>query len=135
MKYFVSNPPLQCFMNQSTWLKGALANGTPVGVLWHDTAAGNPYIHRYVQPDDNAPDRKKLLNILGINKYNNDWNHIEYQSGVNLFIGKLADGSIGTVQVGPLTTYPWGCGKGAKGSCNGYVVSNGTSYWSDKFWI
>ena len=58
MKYTDKNPPIQCFMRQSSWYKGA---GTvPVrGVLWNSTGANNTWLKRYVKPDDNAPDIQK----------------------------------------------------------------------------
>lgn len=135
MKYSDANPPAQCFMRQSTWFDGALQNGRPVGILWHDTGAGNPTLKRYVQPDDDAPDRDYWLNKLGKNLYNNDWNHIYHEAGLNCWIGRFADGTVGTVQVGPWTTHAWGCGGGNKGSCNGYVCVNGNVSWVDPFWI
>lgn len=117
MKYTTQTPPMQCFMRQSTWYKGA---GTvPVrGVLWHCTGANNPMLKRYVQPDDNAPDRVELLKLLGTNSYRNDWNHIARQAGVHAWIGKLASGEVTTVQVGPWDKKAWGCSSGKKGSCN-----------------
>ncbi|MCM1232187.1 MAG: peptidoglycan recognition protein family protein [Ruminococcus flavefaciens] len=117
MKYTKSNPPMQCFMRQSTWYKGA---GTvPVrGVLWHSTGANNPNLKRYVQPDDTATDRAELLKLLGTNTGRNDWNHIEHQAGVHAWIGKLASGEVTTVQAGPWDKKAWGCASGAKGSCN-----------------
>ena len=136
MKYSDANPPAQCFMNQSTWANGALKNGRPVGILWHDTAAGNPELRRYVQPDDNAPDRDEWLKKLGKNKYGNDWNHIDIETGLNCWVGKLADGTVTTVQAGPWTTHAWGCGGGSKGSCNGYTKdANGKTKWVEPFWI
>jgi hypothetical protein len=83
-------------MTQSTCYKGT-TKGTPVGILWHDTAAGNPWLSRYVQPDDNAPNRKELLAIIGKNKYNNDYNHINRNAGLNCWIGKLANGEVTTI--------------------------------------
>ena len=47
-------------MRQSTCYNGTTI-GKPVGVLWHSTGANNPWISRYVQPDDNAPDRAELI--------------------------------------------------------------------------
>lgn len=88
------------------------------GVLWHSTGANNPNIKRYVQPSDNAADRDAMLALLGVNKSKNDWNHTNRQCGMNCFIGKLADGSIATVQTMPWDYKPWGCGSGSKGSCN-----------------
>jgi hypothetical protein len=49
---------------------------TPKGVLWHSTGANNPTLKRYVQPDDNASNREQLIELIGKNSYNNDFNHI-----------------------------------------------------------
>lgn len=136
MKYSKSNPPIYCLQDQGKWLNGAEINSTPVGVLWHDTAAGNSYIKRYVQPSDNAADRDEMLELLGKNKYGNDWNHSDRVAGVNAFIGRLADNSITTVQTGPWTTAPWGCGSGTKGSCNGYIKdSKGNKIDTGTHWV
>ena len=99
---------IQCFQKNSTWYKGAKANGKPIGVLWHDTGAGNPYIKRYVQPYETDANYNEMITLLGKNKYNNDWNHIEHEAGLNAWIGKLADESIATVQAGELTKHAWG---------------------------
>ena len=125
MKYSDSNPPMVCMMTQSTCYNGT-TKGYPVGVLWHDTGAGNPWLKRYVQPDDNASNRDELLKIIGKNQYNNDFNHINRQAGLNCWVGKLADGTVSTVQTMPWDFRPWGCGSGPKGSCNG---KTGGPFW------
>ncbi len=117
MKYTANNKPLVCMMTQSTCYKGT-SKMTPKGVLWHSTGANNPTLKRYVQPDDNALDRDELLALIGKNQYNNDWNHIERQAGLNAWIGKLADGTVVSIQTMPWDFRPWGCGSGPKGSCN-----------------
>lgn len=117
MKYSESNKPLYCPQTQSTWYKGTRTQ-TPVGVLWHSTGANNPTLKRYVQPSDNASDKQYWLNLLGKNQYGNDWNHIEHEAGVNFWIGKLADGTVTSIQTAPLNYRAWGCGSGSKGSCN-----------------
>ena len=117
MKYNASNKPLVCMQTQSTCYKGT-SKMTVKGVLWHSTGANNPNLKRYVQPDDNAADKAKLLNLLGVNTYKNDWNHIDRQAGLNCWIGKLADGTVTTVQTMPWDYKPWGCGSGSRGSCN-----------------
>ena len=89
-----------------------------LGILWHDTGANNPNLKRYVQPSDNAPDREQMLELLGENQYGNDYNHASTQVGMNCWIGKLADGSVTTIQTMPWDYRPWGCGSGSKGSCN-----------------
>ena len=117
MKYNDKNKPLVCMMTQSTCYKGT-RKFAPKGVLWHSTGANNPWLKRYVQPDDKAADRSEWLNRLGKNQYNNDWNHKEVQAGLNFWIGKLADGTVAAVQTMPWDYRPWGCGSGSKGSCN-----------------
>lgn len=107
---------------QSTCYKGTQKMAIK-GVLWHSTGANNPNIKRYVQPSEIRPKedsytRDKWLQVLGKNKYNNDWNHIEHKAGVNAWVGKLADGSIASVQTMPWDFSPWGCGSGKNGSCN-----------------
>ena len=117
MKYNASNKPLVCMQTQSTCYKGT-SKMTVKGVLWHSTGANNPNLKRYVQPSDNASDRDEMLKLLGTNSYKNDWNHISHQAGLNCWIGKLADGTVATVQTMPWDYKPWGCGSGSKGSCN-----------------
>ena len=128
MKYNENNKPMVCMLTQSTCYKGT-SIGRPVGVLWHDTAGGNPYLKRYVQPSDNDPNKAKLLQLLGKNQYNNDFNHIYRQAGLNAWIGKLADGTITTVQTMPWNYRPWGCGGGSKGSCNGSASVSNSPFW------
>ena len=121
MKYTKNNKPLVCMMTQSTCYKGTRKMNV-LGVLWHSTGANNPNLRRYVQPDDNAANRAELLNLLGKNDYGNDWNHKEVQAGLNCWIGKLADGTVTTVQTMPWDYRPWGCGSGSKGSCNDHWI-------------
>ena len=117
MKYNDKNKPLVCMMTQSTCYKGT-RKFMPKGVLWHSTGANNPWLKRYVQPDDDAADRAEWLARLGKNQYANDWNHIDRQAGLNFWIGKLADGTVAAVQTMPWDYRPWGCGSGNNGSCN-----------------
>lgn len=126
---------IKCYQTHSTWYKGARAGSKPVGVLWHDTAAGNPSIKRYVQPYETDANYNEMMALLGKNKYKNDWNHIEHEAGLNAWIGLLADGSIATVQAGGWDKHPWGCGGGNKGSCNGYIKKDGKTTWVDQHWI
>ena len=122
MKYSASNKPLVCMQTQSTCYKGT-SRMTVKGVLWHSTGANNPNLKRYVQPSDVRPSadtysKADWLKVLGTNQYKNDWNHIDHQAGLNCWIGKLADGTVTTVQTMPWDYRPWGCGSGSKGSCN-----------------
>ena len=117
MKYSVNNKPLVCMQTTSRCYKNTKTM-TVKGVLWHSTAANNPYLKRYVQPSDNASDREYWLGLLGKNAHNNDWNHTDRQAGMNCWVGKLADGTVTTVQTMPWNYRPWGCGSGKNGSCN-----------------
>ena len=122
MKYSSSNKPLVCMQTQSTCYKGT-RKMTVLGVLWHSTGANNPNLKRYVQPSDTKPaadtySKAKWLEVLGTNTNKNDWNHINREAGLNCWIGKLADGTVTTVQTMPWDYRPWGCGSGSKGSCN-----------------
>lgn len=125
MKYSDKNKPIVCMQTNSTCYKGT-TQGTPVGVLWHSTGSNNPRISRYVQPGADDPNYAALINKIGKNRYNNDWNHIDIQAGLNAWIGKLADGTVATVQTMPWNYRPWGCGSGPKGSCNG---KTGGPFW------
>lgn len=111
---------IKCMFINSPWYKETKADSKPIGILWHDTAGGNPNLKRYVQPYETDPNYDELIELLGKNTHGNDWNHSGRRSGVNAFIGKLADGTIATAQVGEWEMCPWGCGSGSKGSLNGY---------------
>lgn len=126
---------IKCYQTNSTWYKGARVGSKPVGVLWHDTAAGNPSLKRYVQPYETDANYNEMMALLGKNKYNNDWNHIEHEAGLNAWIGLLADGSMATIQAGGWDKHPWGCGGGNKGSCNGYIKKDGKTTWTNEHWI
>lgn len=83
----------------------------PSGIVVHSTGANNPFLKRYIGPDDG---------VLGVNKYNNHWNR-ELKSGnkcVHAFIGKVADGSVRVYQTLPWDMRCWGVGSGKKGSHN-----------------
>ncbi len=82
MKYNTGNRPMVCMQTQSVCYKGTRPM-TVRGVLWHSTGANNPNLARYVQPSDNAPDRDRMLQIIGVNRYKNDINHTTRQMGVN----------------------------------------------------
>ena len=73
----------------------------PKGVMVHSTGANNPTIKRYVQPLESDPEDNNLINVIGYNKNANDWNRSGTNACVHGFIGKLADGSIGTAQCLP----------------------------------
>lgn len=74
----------------------------PKGIMVHSTGANNPNIKRYVQPN---------VSGIGTNPNKNDWNRSGLQKCVHAFIGKLANGSIATVQTLPWNHRGWHCGK------------------------
>lgn len=81
----------------------------PSGIVVHSTGANNPYIKRYVGPDDG---------VLGKNQYNNHWNSEKATKCVHAWIGKVADGSLKVYQTLPWDHRCWGVGSGKKGSYN-----------------
>ena len=118
MKYNqYTNKPLVCMQTNSTCYKQTRQQ-TPLGILWHDTGANNPTLKRYVQPSYDDDSYDYLMNLIGVNQYGNDYNHAYIESGLNAFVGQLADGTVAAVQTMPWTYRPWGCGSGKKGSCN-----------------
>jgi len=77
---------------------------TPKGIMVHSTGANNPWLKRYVGPDDG---------LLGKNQYNNHWNQEKpggRQVCVHAFIGRLADGTIATYQTLPWNHRGWHAG-------------------------
>lgn len=90
---------------------------TPKGIMVHSTGASNPWLKRYVGPDDG---------LLGKDQYNNHWNQDKpggKQVCVHAFIGKLADGTIATYQTLPWNHRGWHCSSGWKGSGNDTHIS------------
>ncbi|WMJ87803.1 peptidoglycan recognition protein family protein [Anaerocolumna sp. MB42-C2] len=84
----------------------------PKGIMVHSTGVNNPYLSRYVGPNDG---------LLGKNRYNNHWNKDKpggRQVCVHAFIGKLANEKIATYQTLPWNYRGWHCGSGKKGSGN-----------------
>lgn len=69
----------------------------PRRIVWHSTGANNPYLRRYVGPDDG---------LLGVNKYKNYWNRpyeeMKRKIAPHGAIGKLADETIATYLLLPI---------------------------------
>lgn len=89
---------------------------TVKGIMVHSTGANNPWLKRYVGPNDGK---------LGDNKYNNHWN--TYHPGgrevcVHGFIGKLADGTIATYQTLPWDHRGWHAGGSANNTHIGFEI-------------
>lgn len=93
----------------------------PKGVMVHSTGAPNTLLRRYVQPLStdvpNAydPGREGLLQLLGTNRNQNDWNRSDITACVHAFIGKLDDGSVAAVQTLPWNHRGWHAGDGTSG--------------------
>lgn len=98
----------KCILVNNSCYKKA-SKMVPKGIVVHSTGANNPYLKRYVQPDDG---------ILGKNQYNNDWNRSGVNACVNAFIGKDKNGVVRCYQTLPFDYMPWGCASGKKGSYN-----------------
>ena len=88
---------------------------TPKGVMVHSTGANNPLVARYVQPSNNDPNRDSLQATIGGNRNANDWNNPGLDVCAHAFVGKLADGGVGTVQTLPWNHRGWHAGTGTSG--------------------
>ena len=88
---------------------------TPKGVMVHSTGANNPAVARYVQPVDTQADAASLYTVLGTNRNKNDWNNPGLDVCVHAFVGKLADGGVGSVQTLPWNHRGWHAGTGTSG--------------------
>lgn len=82
---------------------------TPRGIVVHSTGCNNPYLSRYVAPDNG---------VIGKNLYGNDWNRPGEDVCVHAFIGKDKNGAVKTVQTLPFDVCCWGVGRGYNGSYN-----------------
>ena len=121
---------LQCiFYNNKCYKAGKYIK--PTRIVVHSTGCNNTNLKRYVQPHDSQNvgmkelepakktcTREQMMALLGDNPYSNDWNRDNISVCVHAFVGKLADGSIATVQTLPWDMRCWGVGGGSKGSYN-----------------
>ena len=73
----------------------------PRGVMVHSTGAANPYLRRYLSPDDGR---------LG-EPSSRHWNQGGVGACVHAMIGKTADGSVAVYQTLPWTMRSWHCGR------------------------
>lgn len=84
----------------------------PKGMMVHSTAANNPRVSRYVPGDE----------VMGYNTNGNHWNRSGLTKCVHAFIGKFADGSVGTVQTLPWTMRGWHAGGSANNTHIGFEI-------------
>jgi len=88
----------------------------PKGIMVHSTGTNNPYLKRYIGPDDG---------LLGVNEHNNHWNKEKpdgRQVCVHAFIGKLKDGSISTYQTLPWNFRGWHSGGSTNDTYIGFEI-------------
>lgn len=112
---------------------------TPVGVLVHDTASGNPWLKRFVD----------FVDELGVNQYGNHMNSANATISMHAWIGKDKTGKVIVVETLPYDRACWGCGNGSKGSYNynpqahiqfeqaddGYEKGTSTQGYFDEMWV
>jgi hypothetical protein len=100
------------FTNSDCFKKGVRQR--PMGVQVHSTGANNPWLRRYVGPDDGQ---------LGPNPNGNTHNRPGGNVCANAYIGKLQNGSVAVYQTLPWDYRCWLSGSGPKGNANklGYI--------------
>lgn len=89
----------QLLTHNDCYLKGLTIK--PQGVMVHSTGANNPWLRRYVAPDDGR---------LGTPSPRH-WNQGGVGACVHAMIGKLADGSVAAYQTLPWNMRGWHCGR------------------------
>ena len=120
----------QCLLMKNRWYRSG--NTIPVkGIVVHSSGANNPTLKRYVQPHAGQESgmtqikpegvnygRQRFVQMLGENRYGNDWNRADQPYGMHAFVGKMEDGTVAAVQTLPWNSFLWGCGSGKNGSYN-----------------
>lgn len=81
---------------------------TPIGIVVHSTGANNPYLKRYIQPDDGRVGK-------GGSKH---WNKKGVYKSAHAMIGKDNDEKVCTYLILPTNICSWSVGQGKKGSYN-----------------
>ena len=89
----------QLLTHNSCYIKGEHIK--PRGVMVHSTGAANPYLRRYLSPDDGR---------LG-EPSSRHWNQGGVGACVHAMIGKAADGSVAAYQTLPWNMRGWHCGR------------------------
>ena len=97
----------QYFTESDCYNKGIVQQ--PKGIQVHSTGANNPYLHRYVGPDDGR---------LGPNKFNNTHNRPGATVCASAYIGKLQDGTLAIYQALPWEYRCWLSANGPNGNAN-----------------
>lgn len=123
---------IQCLLTNNPCYKTG-ESFVPMGIMIHSTGANNPWVRRYVQPTPNSANYAEVRALLGANNNGNDWNHDNaywqkyFKKNLNVcvhaFVGKLADGSVASVQTLPWDMRGWHSGSGKKGTANDSYLS------------
>lgn len=99
----------------------------PKGIMVHSTGANNPWLKRYIGPDDGR---------LGENTNGTHWN-TPTPGGrkvcVHAFIGKLKDGTVATYQTLPWTYRGWHAGGSANDSYIGFEICEDNLQYKEYF--
>lgn len=102
---------LKCILTENDCYKAGRTI-VPKGVMIHSTGANNTTLRRYVQPADGDGAYETLINQLGENRNGNHWNRSGLSACVHGFIGRLADGTVASVQTLPWNHRGWHAGSG-----------------------
>lgn len=89
----------QLLTHNDCYLKGLTIK--PQGVMVHSTGANNPWLRRYLAPDDGRLGEPSPRH----------WNQSGVGACVHAMIGKAADGSVAIYQTLPWTMRGWHCGR------------------------
>lgn len=110
------------FTANDCYKKDMKIEGKPYGIVVHSTGAPNKTLKRYVQPLRGDANYSTIIDDIGLNKYDNDWNRPRSSLGrsvcVHAFIGVNANNKVETYQTLPYDVCCWGCGQGSRGSFN-----------------
>ncbi len=118
LKYSSEKRPHFCLQSDSTCYTSTTKLDTIKGIVVHTTSTFDNSVKTFIQPADSAGDKNDMLTLIGTNSSKNDWNHCASSECFHAVIGKLADGTVSTVQALPWNYRAWGCGSGTAGTCN-----------------
>ena len=104
--------PIVCLFTRSDCFRSGRPM-TPRGVMLHSTGANNPWLRRYVAPDNG---------LLGAPSPRH-WNQPGLEVCAHAFVGRLADGQVAACQTLPWAMRGWHAGRGDLGSANDTHIS------------
>ena len=102
---------LKCILTENDCYKSKRTI-KPEGVMVHSTGADNPRVCRYVPGDAE----------IGFNAGGNHWDRSGLAKCVHAFVGKFADGEVGTVQTLPWEHRGWHAGGAANNTHIGFEI-------------